>query len=260
MINRKPNTNIKLLLFLGIFVSISSCETKESFTFQKRTIAIQDFFDCDTVDCAITEIFLLESIQENEISNNINFEIEKTACSALYLEEAPKNYHSIEKALQSFNIEYQEMKKEFPEEIVPYEASINCEISFQNTTILSVFIDSYIYTGGAHGSGNATYLNLDLKTGKTINHNSLFKDINEFSSFAEMMFRKAHKISENASINSTGFFFENDMFVLPANIGLTNTHVILLYNQYEISSYAEGPIELKLNKEEVTKYFAINIL
>ncbi|WP_299433587.1 DUF3298 and DUF4163 domain-containing protein [uncultured Aquimarina sp.] len=250
---------MKFIFFLVFLVCFSSCETNESLTFQKRTIAIDDFFDCQTTDCAITEIFLLESITENEMSKKINLEIEKTACTALNLED-DSSLSTMEKAVQSFNNSYQEMKKEFPEEIIPYEASINCDISFQNSTLLSVLIDSYIFTGGAHGSGNSTYLNMNLKTGEVIDNKNLIKNNIEFSSFAEKAFRKIHEIPENTSINSTGFFFENDTFVLPTNIGLTDTHLILLYNQYEISSYAEGAIELKFNKEKVAEYFSVNIL
>ncbi|WP_299258782.1 DUF3298 and DUF4163 domain-containing protein [uncultured Aquimarina sp.] len=259
MINTKPNTKLKITFFLVILVCFNSCETSEFFTFQKRTVAIDDFFDCQVTDCAITEIFLLESVSESEISKSINVEIEKAACALLNMED-DVSLNSMEKALKSFNISYQEIKKEFPDEIVPYEASINCDISFQNDNILSVLVDSYIFTGGAHGSGNSTYLNIDLKTGKVIANKKLIKDYNEFSSFVQKAFRKTHEIPENQSINSTGFFFENDRFVLPVNIGFTETHLVLLYNQYEISSYAEGLIELKFDKEEVAEYFSANIL
>ncbi|WP_299213319.1 DUF3298 and DUF4163 domain-containing protein [uncultured Aquimarina sp.] len=250
---------LRVIFFLVILVYFNSCETSESFTFQKRTITIDDFFDCQATDCAITEIFLLESVSESEISKSINVEIEKAASSLLNMED-DVSLNSMEKALKSFNTSYQEMKKEFPQETIPYEASINCDMSFQNTDILSVLVDSYIFTGGAHGSGNSTYLNIHLKTGKTIANEKLIKDYNNFSNFVENVFRITHSIPENQSINSTGFFFENDTFALPANIGLTDTHLILLYNQYEISSYAEGPIELKFDKEEVVDYFTINIL
>ncbi|WP_378180707.1 DUF3298 domain-containing protein [Aquimarina sp. SS2-1] len=220
---------------------------------------VDDFFDCEVTDCVITEIFLLESVSEDKISKDINQLIEKTAISILNIEE-DNSITTVEKAVQNFNNSYQEIKKEFPEEIMPYEVSIHCDISFQNANILSVIIDSYLFAGGAHGSGNSTYLNIDPKTGKSIENQKMIKDINQFSTFVEKKFRKTHSIPENASINSTGFFFENDIFSLPINIGLTDTHIILLYNQYEISSYAEGPIELKLDKQEVKDYFALNIL
>jgi len=259
MINTKPTSYLKLLILSSILIGLVRCKHKESFTFQKRTIAINDFFDCQTVECAITEIFIVESIHENGVSQKINKEIENVVIASLNTEENP-TVNSAEEAVQHFNTAYQNLKKEFPEEIVPYEASVNCEISFQNSNIVSVCIDSYIFTGGAHGSGRSTYLNMDVRTGEVLQNKKLFKDYDNFLSFVEQAFRKQQNIPQDQSINSTGFFFENDSFSLPENIGITDTHIILYYNDYEISSYAEGPIQLKLNKEEVTDYFVANIL
>ncbi|WP_298542207.1 DUF3298 and DUF4163 domain-containing protein [uncultured Aquimarina sp.] len=259
MINTKPNTIPRILFFLVIIVCFNSCDTNESLIFRKRTIAIDDFFDCQTTNCVITEILLVESITESKVSKSINRVIEKAACGVLNFED-DASLDTIEKALQNFNTSYQEILKEFPEEIIPYEASIYSDVSFQNSDILSIVIDSYLFTGGAHGSGNTRYLNMDLKTGKLIENKKLLNNYDEFSSFAEKAFRKTYEIPEDASINSTGFFFENETFILPTNIGITDDHLILWYNQYEIASYAEGPIELKFNKKEVSNFFSVDIL
>ncbi|WP_405208699.1 PdaC/SigV domain-containing protein [Aquimarina sp. LLG6339-5] len=259
MINTKTNTSLKSLFLIAIFICFFSCQKNEPLSFHKRTIAINDYFDCKSSDCAITEIFLLESINETEIAKKINVQIEKAACTNLNVEDDTA-IDNIEEALKNFNNSYQEIKKEFPEEIIPYEASINCDISYQNKFILSVLIDSYIFTGGAHGSGNSNYINIDTKTGAIISHKKLLKDVNNFSIYVEKVFREKYDIPKEQSINSTGFFFDNNTFSLPNNIGITETYIILFYNQYEISSYAEGPIELKLKKEEVADYFTTTIL
>jgi len=256
MINTKTNTKLIRVIFSLLFYS---CQKNEPLTFQKKTIQVDDIIDCKDIDCVVTEIELITAINETKIAENINLEIEKRACLALNIEEE-FSIRTIEEAILSFNSSYQSIKEEFPDEIIPYEASIYSDINFQNTNILSVLIDSYIFTGGAHGSGNTEYINLDMKTGKIIKNTILIKDHNKFSDLIEKEFRKTHKISENESINSTGFFFENDTFVLPENIGFTKNHVILLYNQYEISSYTEGPIELKLDKKELANSFSVNIL
>ncbi|WP_299894114.1 DUF3298 and DUF4163 domain-containing protein [uncultured Aquimarina sp.] len=259
MINRKTNTPIKFIFLLVILSYFYSCEKHEPLRFQKKTISIETYFDCENTDCVITEVLLLESISENDLSEKINKRIEKAACDALNIEDDNK-VDNIENALKSFNSSYLEMKKEFPDEIIPYEASINCDISFQNENMLSVLIESYIFTGGAHGSGNSNYLNIDLKTGDIINNEGFIKDDKGFKDFAEKVFRETHNIPKNESINSTGYFFENDTFHLPSTIGFTEEHIILLYNQYEVSSYAEGPIEIKLSKEKALAYLNKNVL
>ena len=55
-------------------------------------------------------------------------------------------------------------------------------------------------------------------------------------------------------------FFENDTFTLPENLGFSEEDVILVFNQYEIGSYAEGPIELRVKKSDVASFFKVNIM
>ena len=259
MINTKTNTKLILLIFSLLFFCFYSCEKNEPLIFQKKTIQIDDVIDCKNMDCVLTEIELVTAINETQIAENINHEIEKRACLALNIEEE-FSIQTIEEAILGFNSSYQNIKEKFSDEIIPYEASIYSEINFQNANILSVLVDSYIFTGGAHGSGITEYINLDIKTGKSIENTILIKDHHKFSAFVEKIFRKTYKIPENESINSSGFFFENNTFILPENIGFAENQVILLYNQYEISSYAEGPIELKLDKKEVANFFSVDVL
>ncbi len=258
MINRKPNTRFILKYFLIIFIVFYSCDDKELFTFEKENFTVDNLLDCKVVDCASLEISLLKIIDDNQISMTINKEIERVACSILNVGEQTSQ-ETLKEAARQFNISYQEISKEFPDETVPYEASINCELGFQCKGLISVIMDSYVFTGGAHGYDSISYINIDTKSGKRIANKSLFKDYDAFVSYAEKVFRTQHKIPEEESINSMGFFFENDVFTLSESIGFTDKEVILYYNQYEISSYAEGPIELKLNKEEIVSFFAIKI-
>ncbi len=259
MINTKSNSIYKYLLFTFFLTSLFSCKNREHLTFENKIIAIEDFFDCETTDCVITEILLIHAVNETEISKKVNQEIEKVACTILNVENSfPAK--TIDEAVRRFNTSYQQVKKEFPDEITPYETSINYQLSFQNQDIISILIESYMYTGGAHGNGNSTYLTIDPKTGKSLESASLLKNYNEFLNYAEKVFRNTYTIADSEPINSTGFFFENDRFSLPSNIGFTDRYVILFYNQYEISSYADGPIELKLDKEKVVDFFSYTIL
>ena len=82
----------------------------------------------------------------------------------------------------------------------------------------------------------------------------LFKDPLEFQSFAEGKFRDQEKIPVNGSINATGFMFEDDKFYLPENIGFTQEGLQLFYEQYEVASYADGPIILTLKFKELEPY------
>ncbi len=258
MINTKPNTYFKLIFFTVIIASLSSCKTREFFTFETYNISTNNLPNCKNEDCALLEINLVRIAEGGQISESINKEIENTACTILNIGDHPPQ-NTIDQAMLAFNNSFIKINNEFPDETIPHEANIDCNINFQSPNIISILIDSYIFTGGAHGYGSVTYINLNPKTGKRLTNKSLFKNMKAFESYAERVFRSKHKILENESINSTGFFFENDKFSLPENIGFTDSAIILYYNPYEISSYADGPIELKIPKEDVVSFMALEV-
>ena len=53
--------------------------------------------------------------------------------------------------------------------------------------------------------------------------------------------------------------FDGETFYLPENIGFTQEGIQLLYNQYEVASYADGPIVLTLSYKEVKDYLTVKI-
>jgi hypothetical protein len=247
---------LSLINFLGLY----SCNHSESFAFEKQNFTTDTFLDCKNVDCASLEINLLKIVDDSPIATTINKEIENAACSILNIDKN-SSAPNLKEAIYRFNDSYQSISEEFPEEIIPYEATIDCELSFQSTTLISIAMDFYVYTGGEHGYAGVSHINMNPKTGKQISNTSLFKNYNEFEHYVEQIFRAQHKIPEGKSINSTGFFFKNDKFNLPESIGFTDKEVILHYNIYEIiSSEEKGTIELRLDKKEVASFFTFTIL
>ena len=87
----------------------------------------------------------------------------------------------------------------------------------------------------------------------------LFEDKEGFEQYAETQFRLQQNIPVNNPINSTGFMFEKNHFYLPENIGFTEKGLKLLYNQYEVASFADGPIELTLPYKDIQKFLSGNI-
>ncbi|MEO0900922.1 MAG: RsiV family protein [Bacteroidota bacterium] len=62
------------------------------------------------------------------------------------------------------------------------------------------------------------------------------------------------KIPQDENINITGFMFDGDVFHLSENIGYVPEGIQLIYNQYEVASYADGPIVLTIPYTEINKY------
>jgi hypothetical protein len=135
-----------------------------------------------------------------------------------------------------------------------WEATFDGKVLFEDTNKLTLALDSYLFTGGAHGYNATTFLNFDKRKSKQIEATDLFRDLESFTSYAEEQFRLQQKIPAKTTINSTGFMFENDMFHLPENIGFSEEGIQLYYNQYEVASYADGPILLTLPYQKAKQF------
>jgi len=118
----------------------------------------------------------------------------------------------------------------------------------------------FLFTGGAHGYGGTSYLNFDLATGALIENVNLFVNYPEFEAYAETKFKEAQGIPKNDNINASGFWFENDTFYLSETIGFDQENLLIIYNSYEISSYAAGPIVLEIPLTEVAPFLDPTLL
>lgn len=187
-------------------------------------------------------------------SNLLNSHIEDHIIKLIDYQDN-KELNSLENLADTFIQDYEASAKEFPEYNIPWEAFVDGKVSYESDKLISIQFDLALFTGGAHGYTSITFLNFDPETGRLVSNKELFSQ--DFKDFAEKKFRNKNEIPENQSINSTGFFFEDDKFQLPQNIGFQVNKVVLRYNAYEIASYSEGTIQMEFKKDDVKKYFKI---
>ncbi|MCM5662447.1 DUF3298 and DUF4163 domain-containing protein [Galbibacter mesophilus] len=238
---------LSAVCFLSLFF-FSACDTTEHTTFVIKDIPTDDCKECPKVI-----IEMPQAQPENEVASKINDKIEEFVIKTLnYSEENTAD--SLSSAIEIFRSEYTKLKERFPEEIIPWEATIRGEVSFQNEHFASIKVDSYIFTGGAHGYGSVNYLNFDISNGTHLNAEELLTDKKAFLSFAEKTFREKEDIAADANINSTGFMFESDRFHLPNSIGFDEKGIILVYNPYEIAAYADGLTKIEIPFEEAKAF------
>lgn len=248
---RKSNdtTHMKSSIpYLLFFILLLGCKNTDQLTFEPVNYENAPCDDCPKVSISIPKV--LEKIKvglaiENALREEVIF--------LLTFDDEIKATN-IEEAIQSFDNGYTELKNMYPDEAASWEAKINGEISYEDKKILTIQLDSYIFTGGAHGYSATRFLNFDKKKGTELENWQLFKSTGDFEHFVESEFRSKEKIPQDKPINSTGFMFEQDSFYLPENIGFTEKGLQLHYNQYEVASYADGPIVLTLPYDEVKNY------
>ena len=120
--------------------------------------------------------------------------------------------------------------------------------------MITIAVDSYTFSGGAHGNSTITLLNFDPNTGNLYQQDNLFNSTKDFIQLVESAFKSEIK-SKNK--NEEDYFFGQD-FKLPENVGFSDEGVIFLYNTYELASYAQGITEFTIPYSEISKYLKIN--
>ena len=158
---------------------------------------------------------------------------------------------NLEAAANSLVKDYQEFHKEFPESPQVWHVRLKSNITYEQDELLCVMIVSETYMGGAHGALNKRCLNFNAKTGETVNIIDRVGDKEKFIALAEQKFRKQKNLSSDADLNETDYWFPNNEFVLPANIGIDDNGYLLHYNAYEIAPYSIGPTDIRIDFEEL---------
>ncbi|MFT4698718.1 MAG: hypothetical protein ACI9SJ_001875 [Flavobacteriaceae bacterium] len=250
--------NTKLSMFILVMTFFISCN-KDTHVFTSETITEVFNGNCKAETCPEVSVDYIILKGNKPISKKINSSIHSFIINSLELEDSinPQS-ETIVEAANNFLLNYEKDKAEFPDLISEYFAEISVCQTYSTNSLLSFELQQYIFTGGAHGYGSITFLNCNTTNGEQLSTKEIFKNEKEFRDFVEILFRKEYSISSNESINSSGFWFENDTFHLPETIGFYEEEVIILYNQYEIASYVSGPIELTIPLEDVLPYMAID--
>ena len=124
--------------------------------------------------------------------------------------------------------------------------------AYVNGDVLSIVLEEYSYTGGAHGSSLRCAFNYDLKDG----HLLAWEEISADSSTLAKTLKEY--IIAQASSNSYDdyYFFDYYEEYLDSAFGdgtwyFSNEGLTIIYNQYTIAPYAAGIIEFTIPLEEI---------
>jgi len=205
--------------------------------------------------CPSVRVGIPEAGDNTPLGRGVNQALREEVIEILDYDET-RNATAIPEAIEAFSTAYRELRRQFPDETIGWEAELEGQITYEDDRLLSVKLESYVFTGGAHGLLTIRYLNFDKKTGEELGAEALFADLTALENMAEKAFREAKGIPSGAGINDTGFMFEEDRFALPENLGFTPQGLELLYNPYEVASYADGPVSLVLPMESIAPMLA----
>ncbi|MEI7723557.1 MAG: DUF3298 domain-containing protein [Bacteroidota bacterium] len=143
------------------------------------------------------------------------------------------------------------MYKEMPGESFGWELLKYIHIIYNDDFKLTFYLVNYEFTGGAHGLETQVFSSVDMKTGKQLTLNDLFKSGYE-SKLTILLTGKLHqmlKLPASGKLTESGYFVDeikpNDNFYVKGQgIGF-------LYNHYEIAPYSFGATDIFLTREEL---------
>ncbi|MBR9845048.1 MAG: DUF3298 and DUF4163 domain-containing protein [Algicola sp.] len=190
-----------------------------------------------------------------EVSELINTTIENYIVGQTNFSEDSLTHLSIKDAIKRFNAEFNSFKSDFPESSQKWEAFIDGEVTYRSPEVISIAINSYLDTGGAHGNTNVRFFNFHPQTGKLYSKAELISNVKNLSELIEA--KLMNEVTSGSNQPMEDFFFGKD-FQLPETLGYSDEGLIVLYNPYEIASYSQGIIEFTIPYSEISSFLNIN--
>lgn len=188
------------------------------------------------------------------VSNRINATLEAHIMNQINLSETTPKNHNLNEAVSQFDDAYNKFVTDFPDTSQKWEALIDGEVTYRSAEIISIVLSCYLDTGGAHGNTNVKFFNFDPQTGEQLKLGDLISNNEELT----ILIKKYLNTEIDANVNEpmeNVFFGEN--FKMPESIGYSDDGLIILYNPYEIATYAQGIIEFSIPFEEVDPFLNI---
>ena len=241
-----------------ILLVLSACNSVEEIQLESRQLEGEELVTCQEGPCPkISVEYLYPQIPEHGDSN-LARAIDQWVVSAMLIRE----HQGVEPAFipdaaERFALDYRNDKEEFPDMSGVYELTVNVTQTYDDHGLWCLKMEDYKYTGGAHGNASTSYLIYDSELEETVDFSDLIEDIDGFLELAERTFRGQLGIDSGVPINETGFWFENDQFQLSKSIGLEDDRVVMVYNPYEIASYADGTIVVEIPLTSAAPYLAL---
>ena len=191
----------------------------------------------------------------SEFARNFNKEIETQVANFLLSndDDTLQVDISIEKALENFMSDYNNIHEHFPE-IPAYELILSDSIMWQNSKMLTLVSNRYSFTGGANAVQSKVFTHFALDNGEVITNENLFTDEAKVTAIAEKYFKQTQEASVIEVLDDKGFDFDGNGFHLPKSMGISADYLILFYEPFEIASYMDAAFEVKVPMKEIMPY------
>ncbi|WP_460994851.1 DUF3298 and DUF4163 domain-containing protein [Spirosoma harenae] len=246
----------------GLFGILSACHSTHS---DPPSLARQQYTlggakSCDTttnsgVDVSVSYVLLKD---DTEVARKINDSLRILAVNTVvgWLDSAtvaknPDARQNLAKAANLFAMDYEAMRKDIGNLGGCWELETTADTVHVSPKALTVKVETYAYTGGAHPNSNLAFYTFDRETGRILTLNDMVADTTALLGVLETAFRQQQNLLPKANLEEQGYFLRDGHFFLPANVGTGRNGMIFYYNSYEIAAYAVGPIQVTVPYEKL---------
>lgn len=238
------NKSYVLILVLLVFIS---CKKEESISFIEYSV--------ETSNDAIVALNYPKAEGSEAIATRINQTLEAHISKQINLSEDTTIENTVDEAIQQFNTDYKSFISDFPDAAQQWEALIDGEVTYRSPEVICIALNSYLDTGGAHGNTNVRFFNFDPLTGNLLEMDDLISNIDGLSALIKTQLKSEIKANTTEPLDHA--FIGSD-FKFPESIGYSDEGLIILYNPYEIASYAQGIVEFSIPFEDVNSYLNVH--
>ncbi|MCB9000938.1 MAG: DUF3298 domain-containing protein [Bacteroidales bacterium] len=195
---------------------------------------------CLGEDSLCFKIYFRFPVAEGRGSKTIQKVIDSDYSSSVINGDPVKKLSELKKQLADYALSYDSSFVEYTSSIpgaTRWFIDVNYKMLLYNGRLLAIRYLYADYLGGAHGNYNFHYQNIDLVHGKILAFSDFIEDTSAFKSVAYK------KLVSKYRSKSNFMFPDENGFVLPKEFALLRNGLLLHYNVYEISSYAQGDFE-----------------
>lgn len=160
------------------------------------------------------------------------------------LKMALQTQQKAENELYKEAIELYKYNKENGYPQMMYELYREYQITLKQENAVSMYIDEYIFSGGAHGTTTRTSQTWNLMLGKMVELYELYP--NEPYFLLDILRKINREISENIEIYFADPYPLVVEYFNPNSYYIDNGKVVIYFQQYDIAPYSSGIIEFTL--------------
>jgi hypothetical protein len=236
-----------VVLALGI-AACSKLQEKPVVDFVMKDLYIESSPGCrttDTIPCATYEVkyphFLgLDTAVRESINDRVCFILNGS-------EGSPK---SMKEMGEEFVKDFSSFMKDMPGYGLNWYFKGFVEVMVSTDTLISLRVDSESFTGGAHGTYNTSFVNVDPNTGTAYLLDAMLREgyREELNRLAEEDLREQLGISSDSI---QGPDFPEEQFKLNDNYGFRKEGIVFFFNDYDKPVFAEGPTEILIPYEKL---------